>query len=627
MMQQGINTLEIDQMAAPQAQGIETLGSMEDAPMIPNGGIQGAVPEATEMLAAAGREGDVYIIHAAEGDTVIPEEVLAGEGGPQIREMLFRQMAQMGVDPERYVVGNELNSINPETGLPEFFFKKVFESIKKVFKKVAPIVLPIALSFTPLGPILGSAIGSGIGNLIAGGDAKSALKAAAFGGITAGIASGVGGMMSGAGATGQPGMSWSNFQAGIGQGLPQSSLKPNFPGVSTWERLGIGEMDPFKTTAFTPTGDATSAQRLPLAPAWKNPDTGLIANLDPTIPRPDVARMTGAVPRVGSRIDAQRLPLRPLPASGNNLPTSWNDPRFPALQERLSGTPSGTVVKAPAANARTVLRNIQKAPDVSLRTRGLSNAAKQEAALEALLGKTPKQKTLGSEALSKVYDPLMEGITGTPSELSAHNIRSVAARARLDALNLADGTNEIFTPQQKLSLALKAGDAAVAKQQPGLIRQALPLFAGSYLLASLDDEEQGPFQSKFGEIDQSLVRQARLFNDDATPDEIRAPARIPTTFQPIDSGFARFQPNLIRTASTAFSPIATGAYGGETQNFPPRIGAISGPGTEKSDDVPAMLSDGEFVMTARAVRGAGNGSRRQGVKNLYDIMRNFEAVV
>ena len=84
-MQQGINTLEIDRMAAPQAQGIETLGSMEDAPMIPNGGIQGAVPEATEMLAAAGREGDIYIVHASEGDTVIPEEVLAGEGGAQIR--------------------------------------------------------------------------------------------------------------------------------------------------------------------------------------------------------------------------------------------------------------------------------------------------------------------------------------------------------------------------------------------------------------------------------------------------------------------------------------------------------------------------------------------------------------
>jgi len=40
-----------------------------------------------------------------------------------------------------------------------------------------------------------------------------------------------------------------------------------------------------------------------------------------------------------------------------------------------------------------------------------------------------------------------------------------------------------------------------------------------------------------------------------------------------------------------------------------------------------MLSDGEFVMTAQAVRGAGNGSRRQGVQNLYNLMRNFEATV
>ena len=200
MMRQGIDTLEIDQMAAPQAQGIETLGTMEDAPMVPEGGIQGAVPEAAEMLAAAGREGDIYIVHASEGDTVIPEDVLAGPGGAQIREMLFRQMEQMGVAPQRYVVGDTLNSVNPETGLPEFFFKKIFKSIKKFFKKAAPVILPIAFAAIPFfGPILGAAIGSGIGNLIAGGDAKSALKAAAFGGISAGIMSGVSGAIGGQG--------------------------------------------------------------------------------------------------------------------------------------------------------------------------------------------------------------------------------------------------------------------------------------------------------------------------------------------------------------------------------------------------------------------------------------------
>jgi hypothetical protein len=71
-------------------------------------------------------------------------------------------------------------------------------------------------------------------------------------------------------------------------------------------------------------------------------------------------------------------------------------------------------------------------------------------------------------------------------------------------------------------------------------------------------------------------------------------------------------------------PLQFAARGGEMQNFPRRMGAISGPGTETSDDVPAMLSDGEFVMTARAVRGAGNGDRREGVKRMYDMMRKFE---
>ncbi len=68
------------------------------------------------------------------------------------------------------------------------------------------------------------------------------------------------------------------------------------------------------------------------------------------------------------------------------------------------------------------------------------------------------------------------------------------------------------------------------------------------------------------------------------------------------------------------------AKGGE-MTFPRRQGYIAGPGTETSDDIPAMLSDGEFVMTARAVRGAGDGSRKDGVKKMYDIMRAFEGGV
>lgn len=53
-------------------------------------------------------------------------------------------------------------------------------------------------------------------------------------------------------------------------------------------------------------------------------------------------------------------------------------------------------------------------------------------------------------------------------------------------------------------------------------------------------------------------------------------------------------------------------------------GHLKGPGTGTSDSIPAKLSDGEFVMTARAVKGAGGGSRAAGAKRMYDMMHQFE---
>ena len=45
---------------------------------------------------------------------------------------------------------------------------------------------------------------------------------------------------------------------------------------------------------------------------------------------------------------------------------------------------------------------------------------------------------------------------------------------------------------------------------------------------------------------------------------------------------------------------------------------------EKADDVPAMLSKNEFVFTADAVRGAGNGSIERGAQKMYDTMKRLE---
>ena len=61
-----------------------------------------------------------------------------------------------------------------------------------------------------------------------------------------------------------------------------------------------------------------------------------------------------------------------------------------------------------------------------------------------------------------------------------------------------------------------------------------------------------------------------------------------------------------------------------TGGYPRKTGAIAGPGTATSDSIPAMLSDGEFVMTAKAVRGAGKGSRLAGAKKMYALMHQLE---
>ena len=73
----------------------------------------------------------------------------------------------------------------------------------------------------------------------------------------------------------------------------------------------------------------------------------------------------------------------------------------------------------------------------------------------------------------------------------------------------------------------------------------------------------------------------------------------------------------------AYTPAGF-AEGGGISDFPEKDGMINGPGDGQSDDIPAMLSDGEFVMTKQAVMAAGNGDRKQGTKAMYNIMNSLE---
>jgi hypothetical protein len=77
----------------------------------------------------------------------------------------------------------------------------------------------------------------------------------------------------------------------------------------------------------------------------------------------------------------------------------------------------------------------------------------------------------------------------------------------------------------------------------------------------------------------------------------------------------------------SFQPVMTASRGSGpkgVENFPRKNGAINGPGTGTSDDIPAMLSDGEFVFTAKSVRNMGGGSRRKGAAKMYKLMKMLE---
>ena len=89
-----------------------------------------------------------------------------------------------------------------------------------------------------------------------------------------------------------------------------------------------------------------------------------------------------------------------------------------------------------------------------------------------------------------------------------------------------------------------------------------------------------------------------------------------------DGGFMQEQSKSLKE----IEDIMMMAEGGTTE-FPRKTGEISGPGTGTSDSIPAMLSDGEFVMTAKAVKGAGGGDRMAGARKMYQMMDQLEGKV
>ncbi len=605
----------------------------DDDDDIPQAGIA-SVKRVADQLATFGRHEDEYMIHAAEGETVIPMEVF--RKNPILKERIFQQMRDMGIEPERYVVGNELNSLNPVTGQPEFFLKKLFKGLKKFVKKAVTVVLPI-VGAAFLGP-LGAAAGSGIATLINGGNLKDALKSAALSGLTAGVMNGISGGMS---AAGEGGSFFKGFKAGaVGEGAFTRT---------------IGE-------AATAGADAITQQT---ASAAVGPGAELSQAVDAAtgdIPLPDVPVTEATIqPPPGSPIQGdyaaeiageirnQRNFARIRPDQMRTQLAGLKDPLLEeAVMQNLYATgPSPTLASTPAAATSVAAPAAVSPPVEPISQQRLTDALKPLDLPDIDVGRPTADAGqfrvsgdagtgagaaagagMGPPAPTTVQPPgvmdSVKQIFGIGPEVQAQPIEGLKNLflPGMDVNAQAQAIAERAAAQGTLppGYNVQTYAAKLAKDSlsgiGGALRKFGPGFAGIMAVDALTREEPEDF---------NVAEQVTGFDYLEGPDALKyrlgqGTMRLPTTYsiQDVTDQYGSLQTPIYQP-----QPVNV-AEGGEIDYFPRMNGRIDGPGTETSDDIPAMLSDGEFVFTAKAVRGAGNGDRENGMKNMYALMSKFE---
>ena len=516
-------------------------------------------PALTKKMAAMGREGDDVVAHLQTGEIVIPLALI--EQDEALKEGIFQRLRDMGVeDPERYVVGSEANSINPNTGAAEFFLKSLIKSVVKVVRKVAPIILPIALSFTPLGPIYGAALGSGIGTLIQGGSIKDALKSALISGATGAVYSGF---------TGPAGRSFmENIQTSLadpigrfGQTISgaQTSLSNVFGGEAA-RAANAGQQ-----TFFSDYIAATAAP------------TGAPAQADLNSSVRTEALSPASYPQQTAPVDQ----LRAAETSFARLNNTGAPVEVTLANGAGQTIPAGGQIPAGAAVNPTVTAYEPPSFWESLTEGNFSEAFFPS-------GPTDAQVQL---AKTRAYNDAFNAVSALPGTTSAQ-----AAGAGLNAM--------------KATTASSIG--------PGLLRTYGPMAGVGAGVAAASGFFSSPEQEQLGiaarDENGNIITGEDLVAANPSQylvSDLGSQVLDPNTGQYIPGGsFAR--PYVTQAAEGgAIFPRRNG-------------GIIPDEGIPGQDSVRAMLMPGEFVMTTDAVRGMGNGNLNNGIQNMYAVMRNLE---
>jgi hypothetical protein len=544
-------------------------------------------------MANFGRYGDDTIAHVETGELIVPRALI--ENNPKLKESIFGHLRELGVeDPERYVVGTSKNSLNPETGLPEFFLKKLFKGAKKAvssvakgvssalkgvgkaLKKVAPIVVPIALNyFLPgLGQIYSGALGAGITSLLQGGSVKDAFKSALLGGATGAISAGFSGPRSGLDGFGKNIMSDVNYGTqNIKNAFTQGSFKPLTDSSLTSVRDLFSEdtaiksdttlYDGTKPESMIPEGRNLSAK------STESIGTKVPMGTDPYVARglsPEGVKPLITDAGIAGDLYSTKLGGADLKDFGfqtdnfygkGNLELNLPRSDIPGFTQQLRGGD-------PTFGFQTT--NVPPKPQTFFdRTK------------DFIFGKDASR----SEILTKAGE--------LQTEAAAKNLTLSGKQAiELAEKELAPSFLEKYGPSTALGIAALSGSGAfdVPEQE------------------RIDDIESGydVFQR---DRDKYLVGG---IPSSGSSTNMVAQSRFPFDYTPYTlPGF----------------PIQRVAEGGEI--FPRRNGGISPrEGTPGKDSVRAMLMPGEFVMTTDAVRGLGGGNLDKGIKNMYSVMSKLE---
>ena len=558
---------------------IATLEREEAAQEFGSAGIATFEPIAHRM-ASYGRHGDDTVAHVETGELVIPKALI--EDNPRLRASIFSHLEELGVeDPERYVVGSGANSINPDTGLPEFFFKKIrkavskigrgvkkaFKSVAKVIKKAAPIIIPFALNamFPGLGSIFSGALGSGIGTLVQGGSLKDAFKSALIGGAIGGATAAIGGGMSAAKAGG-------SFSEGAVSGLKKAADLGNL--TTAGKQLVSGQFGQAGLDAVNVSSDAFAANY---------PDYGTAPDAVSDIKAQATDFGAGQGPY------DPNLAATPMDAPTRNELYGVNT-RFASNVTPDAANISTDFVQSPDAFADT------SAGRLTITPQGSMNPVDTSAVGGGNFMDTAKS----------YYD------TATDYLFQAGKTDAQVAEAAKDAgaKYLAETPRHLQSAVNFEAAKAAAGPGMLATYGPSLaLAGGATYLAGGFTPQELDEMTDAERLEALGPsgYDLYMANKAQYGLKAETPQYAQGPIAIPTIFP----------------QGPSLPPLAV-AEGGEI--FPRRVGGIMpNEGTPGKDSVRAMLMPGEFVMTTDAVRGLGNGNNDQGIRNMYDMMRGLEA--